>query len=257
MTTAAPERTEELEKKIDALTEQVAFLAAEAREARLRRLRWEEFQEDAMPIAGHALEVITRELDDLSQDVCMCDLGNLVRRFIRVAPILDRMLGYVEAGSELVTDMMPLTDHVMDVTTDSLVALDQKGYFKFAKGGMQVVDRIVTGFTEDDVEQLGENVVLILETIKEMTQPEIMAALHRMIGAVQRQQQQIAEEPDQPPSLFRLLRQLRDPEIRRGMGRALNTLRAVSEVDVTSPPDALAGQRDKTNTEDHEAVGGN
>lgn len=253
MTTAAPERTEELERKIDALTEQVAFLAAEARESRLRRLRWEEFQEDAMPIAGHALEVLTRELDDLSQDVQISDLGDLVREFIRVAPILDRMLSYLEAGSELVADMMPLTDHVMDVTTDSLVSLDQKGYFKFARSGVHVVDRIVTGFSEDDVEQLGDNVVLILETIKEMTQPEIMAALHRMIGAVQRQQQQIAAEPEKPPSLFRLLGQLRDPEIRRGMGRALNTLRAVSVVDVTTPTPT----RDKTKQDQNEAVGGN
>ena len=37
MTTAAPARTEELEAKIDALTEQVAFLAEEARQAQRRR----------------------------------------------------------------------------------------------------------------------------------------------------------------------------------------------------------------------------
>ena len=33
---------------------------------------------------------------------------------------------------------------------------------------------MVTSFGEDDVAALGDNVVLILNTLKEMTQPEVM-----------------------------------------------------------------------------------
>ena len=235
MTTAAPARPEELEAKIDALTEQVAFLAEEARLARQRREMWTELQADAMPIAGDVLQVLERELEELSADVSLSDLGDLARRLVRVAPLLDRALGYMESLAELFSDMMPLSEHAMDVATDRLVTLDQKGYFSFAKAGVHVVDRIVTGFSEEEVEALGDNVVLILETVKEMTQPEIMAVLYRMIEAVQRQQQQLEDEPTDPPGLFALVRRMRDPEIRRGLGRALNTLSAVSDVD-TGPP---------------------
>jgi hypothetical protein len=52
---------------------------------------------------------------------------------------------------------------------------------------------------------------------------------------VQRQQRYVEQEPEKPPSLFQLARRLRNPEIRRGMGRALNTLSAVVEVDTTQP----------------------
>jgi len=235
MTTAAPARPEELEAKIDALTEQVAFLAEEARLARQRREMWTELQADAMPIAGDVLQVLERELEELSTDVSLSDLGDLARRLVRVAPILDKALGYMESFAELFSDMMPLSEHAMDVATDRLVTLDQKGYFSFAKAGVHVVDRVVTGFSEEEVEALGDNVVLILETVKEMTQPEIMAVLYRMIEAVQRQQQQLEKEPADPPGLFALMRRMRDPEIRRGLGRALNTLGAVSDVD-TGPP---------------------
>lgn len=235
MTTASPARTDELEAKIDALTEQVAFLAEEARLARDRREMWSELQADVMPIAGDVLQVVERELEELSADVTMTDLGDLLRRLVRVAPILDQALAYLEMFSELFADMMPLTEHAVDVATDRLVTLDQKGYFSFAKSGLHVVDRIVTGFSDEEVEALGDNVVLILETVKEMTQPEIMAVVYRMIEAVQRQQRQLEEEPADPPSMFQLAKQLRDPEIRKGMRRALNTLRAVSEVE-TGPP---------------------
>lgn len=252
MTTAAPARPEELEAKIDALTEQVAFLAAEAHEARRRREVWSELQEDVMPIAGDVLEVVSKELDELSADVEISDLTDLLRRLVRVAPILDSGLRYLEMFSELFEDMLPLTEHAMDVATDRLVTLDKKGYFNFAKSGLHVVDRVVTGFSEEDVDALGDNVVLILETVKEMTQPEVMAVLYRMIEAVQLQQQHMAEEPEDAPSLFALARKMRDPEIRRGMGRALNTLRAVSEVD-TGPPRKFVVTHDQE--KDQEAGG--
>lgn len=247
MTTAAPARPEELEAKIDALTEQVAFLAEEAQLARRRREMWADLQADAMPIAGDVLQVLERELEELSSDVTIADLGDLLRRFVRVAPIMDQGLRYVEMAAELFSDMMPLGEHAMDVATDRLVTLDQKGYFSFAKSGLHVVDRVVTGFSDEEVEALGDNVVLILETIKEMTQPEIMAVVYRMIEAVQRQQRQIETEPAEPPSMFSLLKQLRDPEIRKGMGRALNTLRAVSEVE-TGPPRKFVVTRDQKET---------
>ena len=94
--------------------------------------------------------------------------------------------------------------------------------------------------SEEDVEALGDNVVLILETVKELTQPDVMAVLYRMIEAIHRQQAQMEAEPEEPPSLFQLVRKMRDPEIRRGIGRALNTLSAVSDVD-TGPPRKFVG----------------
>ena len=254
MTTSAPARPEELEAKIDALTEQVAFLAEEARLAKQRREMWSDLQADVMPIAGDVLQVVERELEELSSDVSIADLGDLLRRLVRVAPILDQGLRYLEMGAELFGDMMPLSEHAVDVATDRLVTLDQKGYFSFAKSGLHVVDRVVTGFSEEEVEALGDNVVLILETVKEMTQPEIMAVVYRMIEAVQRQQQQIQEEPADPPSLFALAKQMRDPEIRKGMGRALNTLRAVSTVE-TGPPRKFVTSRDQDNNIDTDPGG--
>ena len=235
MTTLSPTATAALEAKIDALADQVAFLTQEAELARRRREFWTDLQSDVMPIAGDFLQVLERELDELSCTVCMADFGDLLRRFVRIAPILDQGLRYLEMFADLASDMMPLSEHALSVATDRLVELDQKGYFGFAKSSWHVVDRIVTGFSENDVEALGDNVVLILDTIKELTQPEIMAALHHMIEAVQRQQAQMDHEAEKPPGLLKLAMRLRDPEVRRGMNRALNTLGAVAEVDPNQP----------------------
>jgi len=231
MTTATPLHTDDLEAKLDALTEQVAFLAEEARSARQRREMWAELTDDAMPIAENALGLVSKELDALTADAQLSDLVGLVRRLIQVAPLLERTLASVESFSELFGDVMPITDQAFEIITDRFQSADQKGYFTFAKAGMGIADRIVTNFSEEDVNALGDNIVLILETVKEMTQPEIMAALYRMIEAVQRQQQSIEAESGEPPSLIALAKQVRDPDVRRGLGRAIDTLRAVSESD--------------------------
>jgi uncharacterized protein YjgD (DUF1641 family) len=73
-----------------------------------------------------------------------------------------------------------------------------------------------------------DNVVLILETVKQMTQPEIMHLLQRTA--------RIAQEGDEPHkvSLFRLLREMRDPEVKLGMHRALGLLRGLGSTDAVA-----------------------
>jgi uncharacterized protein YjgD (DUF1641 family) len=229
MTTALTPTIVDLERKIDELTAQVAFLADEARLSRRRRECWQELQHDAMPIAAEAMAVVGRELEDL--EVNVDDLVRLIKHLARMAPVLDRTLGQVEMFAELAHELVPIGSEAMETATSRLAVFEERGYFDFAKGAVRVADKVVTGFSEEDVEALGDNVVLILETIKDLTQPEIMAALHRMITAIQEQQRQIADEPAEAPSLFSIVKQLRDPDIRRGMARGLNALRAVTEAE--------------------------
>ncbi len=130
---------------------------------------------------------------------------------------------------ELTGDVNAFSGDAMAKLTEVMAEADRRGYFEFARAGAGVVDRVVTNFDEDDVDRLGDNIVAILDAIREITQPEILALLGRMVEAVRAEQALVADEVDEPPpSLFALARQLRDPDVRRGMGRALHTLRAVS-----------------------------
>jgi uncharacterized protein YjgD (DUF1641 family) len=85
---------------------------------------------------------------------------------------------------------------------------------------------VVTAFTEEDVEALGDNIVLILQTVREMTQPEVMQMLQRTFTSVQDDEH---VEPTEPPGAFALLREMRKPEVRRGLSRALHMLSSLGE----------------------------
>jgi uncharacterized protein YjgD (DUF1641 family) len=104
--------------------------------------------------------------------------------------------------------------------TERLAEFERRGYFTFAKEGFGVLDRVVTTYDEEDIRALGDNIVVILDTVKQMTQPEVMTMLSRTVDSM--------EEADvEPASLFKLARQMRDPEIKRGLARLLGMLRTM------------------------------
>jgi len=129
----------------------------------------------------------------------------------------------------LYADLSKVGDGAMEMATERLAEAEERGYFAFVRAGAGVLDRVVTSFDEEELAQLGENVVTILETVKDVTQPEMLAFLGHMIDAVKLQQEQVDSEPAKAPSLLGLLRTVRDPDVRRGMARALETLRVVSQ----------------------------
>ena len=130
---------------------------------------------------------------------------------------------------ELVEITGPMSKEGFAKAEQVLDGMDHKGYFLFAKGGMQIVDNIVTSFTEEDVKQLGDNIVLILRTVKEMTQPEVMNLLHNTVQVIDPEQTGKVET-----SIPSLLGQMRDPGVRRGLAL---TMRMLKNLGAQAPAD--------------------
>lgn len=220
----------DLNRKLDLLAQQVAYLTAQAQQAERARQAREELTRDLMPVANDVFRLATEQLAETQEYVDLNDLLRLFKRLLRNTPMLERMLDQLESASELFDTMMPLSDQAFEKAVDTLQTLEQKGYFTFAQGGMQIADNIVTSFTAADVKKLGDNIVLILNVIKGMTQPEIMQFVHNTLL--------IAEKEVEKPvdmSLRALFNQLRDPNVRRGLAL---TMRVLSVVGAQAEPSA-------------------
>ena len=228
MTVQSPDRTAVLEAKIDALTEQVAQIASEAREQRMRRESWDELRLDVTPLLGQAMESAGRQLEDVQDFTSVDDLVRLLKRMLRNINRIEETFERFESALEFLDDAGSLGDEAFVKALRALETFEQRGYFSFAKAGFDVVDRVVTTYGEDDVKALGDNVVTMLDTVKEITQPDMLALLQRMIDALQAQQHIIEEEGETAPSMFALVRKMRDPDVRRGINRALNALGSVT-----------------------------
>jgi hypothetical protein len=126
-----------------------------------------------------------------------------------------------EALDELVRDATPVMRQLLGSATVGLGQLEARGYGEFVGGGLGVVDRVVAAFDREDIEALGDNVVLMLQTVRDMTQPEVLGLLRRTAADLHDD----ATAP--PPSLVTLLGRIRRPEARRGLDRLLRLLETV------------------------------
>lgn len=213
---------EALNRKIDALTEQVAFLTEEARKDQQRRQEWDELKNDLTPLAGDVYRVAVQELAEIDGYFSSEDVLRLMKRLLRNTRNLEQMLDQMESFAALWQDVSPLTQAAFLSLMNQLEEAEQKGYFTFVRGGMDIADRVVTTYSEEDVRQLGDNIVTILDTVKEMTQPEIMTLLRSTAESLRE------DEPQEDVSLFSIMRQLNDPAVKRGLSKTLKILSNVS-----------------------------
>jgi uncharacterized protein YjgD (DUF1641 family) len=236
VTIEAGDRTLELERKLDLMSEQLEVVVAELREQRLKRQQWEELIHDLAPLSGEAMTLASRELESVQEWVEPSDMLRLLRRILRNTNNIEEGMAKYESVMELISDVGPLTSSAFVKLLETLEDYESRGYFEFVGAGLGVVDKIITSYSKEDVEALGDNVVQMLEIVKDLTQPEMLAVAERLLDVVQRQAQVAELEPEEPPSLFALAGKVRDPEVRMGLARALNTFKAVSasETDVAT-----------------------
>ena len=212
----------ELNGKIDALAAQVAYLTEQAQAAERQRLDRAELVRDLTPIANQAFEIATQQLEEVQEYIDLGDLLRFVKRLLRNGRNLEKILDQMESLFDLLETLRPLSDDAFHKAVDTLDRLERKGYFAFARGGARIADTVVTSFTEEDVNRLGDNIVLILNTVKDMTQPEILNFVRNTLL--------VAEQEVQKPvdtSLRSLFRQMQDPAVRRGLALTLRVLHVV------------------------------
>lgn len=232
--------TAALEQKIDALAAQVDLLVAEAAADRRRRVALEELRVDLTPIAVTAVERSAVLLEEHPIDPA--ELMRLAARVAENARVLESVLIQLESMASLVNDVKPLVGPGVERAIELAGSFEDKGYFEFGSAAAGVVDQIVTNYSREDVESLGDNVVQILDVVKDLTQPEVLAVAQRVLDAVHRQALVPNDPGAPPPSLFALAGRLRDPEIRRGLGRALDTVAAVAADSPESPTSTTSTQ---------------
>jgi hypothetical protein len=96
----------------------------------------------------------------------------------------------------------PLAGSVVEKVTDQLQAAEQRGYFQLARGSLRAVDKVAASLTPEDIDRMGDNLVAVAGAFKRLDEPV-------------------------DPSLRSLVRQMRDPDVRRGLAMVMRVLRAI------------------------------
>ena len=167
---------------------------------------------DTMQYAERAEAVDTASLEAM--------LAEINGRLERMERCVDDVSKRLESFDDLKEDLMPMAHSGLQMAYRRMHELEQNGTLDFVKESARVAETISTSFTPDDVRLLGENVVSILNTVRNLTQPEMLGVADRAATALQ-------AEPEGRVGLFKAMR---DPEIRKGMALLFGVLREIGQV---------------------------
>jgi len=215
--------------QIDAINRKLDILLEEMELQRRHRREMDDLKEDLMRVAKDAYQSALVELEEVHDHIQTGDILFFAKKLLRNITTLTRMFEQVEGMRDFFQDFAPISRELFIDAMHSLDEFDRKGYFAFLKQMSQGLDNVVTSFTADDVRLLSENLVTILNTVKNLTQPDMLQAVNNAVAVYKHLDLEVKDDV----SLFSLLRQLNTPEARRGLAVALRFLQNLSSQQAT------------------------
>jgi uncharacterized protein YjgD (DUF1641 family) len=197
----------ELNQKVDTILEYV-------NQQRLKSQAIDDLVSDVSIIGKDAYDSTVKALDE--HEVIL-DPDQLRELGIRVAQNIgnfNTMLDTMGSMMDLFKDVGPIANEVIIDATRKLHEFEQKGYFDFLREFGAIIDNIVSHYSVDDVRLLADNVVTILDTMKNLTQPEMLKSIDTAVKLFSSM-----ETEDIPEySIFRVLREINRPEMKKAWG---------------------------------------
>lgn len=208
--------------EVEVLNQKMDMILEYIEDQKHRQQEMEELKNDVLPIANHMVNLTIDELAEIGTEFTMEDILFLMKRGLRNTRTWVNLMDMLEAGMGLSEEIGLIGQGVFSDVVELLDRLERQGYFAFLQEGWGVMEKIVAEFDEEDVRALGDNIVTILTTVRNMTQPEVLSFANNAVNAIQ------PSEPVENVSTLQLLRSLSDPQVRKGMARLLNIVKTLA-----------------------------
>lgn len=137
-------------------------------------------------------------------------IAELTRAVTRLSDDVATLVKAQAAKEDLFREMTPVAKEVMAVLTSRLDEAERRGWFEFGRALLGVVERVAGHYSPEDVRQLGENIVAILDTVKRLTQPDMLTVLRDVTDAV--------NGDTTPVGIYGMMKATRDDDVKRGFG---------------------------------------
>ncbi|MCK5137205.1 MAG: DUF1641 domain-containing protein [Bacteroidales bacterium] len=208
----------ELNQKVDTILEYV-------NQQRLKSQAIDDLIADASIIGKDVYDSTVKALDDHEVVLEPDQLRELGIRLAQNVGNFNSMLDTLGSTMDLMKDVGPIVNEVIIDTTKKLHEFEQKGYFEFMKEFGRIIDNIVTHYDVEDVRMLADNVVAIMDTVKNLTQPEMLKSVDNAVRVF------ASLEMDDIPqySVFKVMREMNKPEMKKALGFFVTFMKNLSK----------------------------
>lgn len=227
-TTHLQTQIDEINRKLDVILEEIELQQHHRREM-------DDLKDDLMRVGNDVYQSAVVELEEVHDYIQTGDILYLFKKLLRNINTLTKMFEALENTKDFVQDFTPISRELFIDFMNKLDEFDRKGYFAFIKELNKVGDKVVTSFSVEDVKNLGDNIVTILNTVKNLTQPDMLHVINNAVAVYKK----LDIEVEKDISLISLLKELNTPEMKRGLAFAIKFLKSVAEQQSTNPITAV------------------
>lgn len=147
------------------------------------------------------------------------DLKKILIQLEQLNQKVDYLTERQRKQAELIEEMTPIAREAMNVATQKLAEWERNGHVAFARELLGIGDEVLNNFSVEDAHMLRENIVAMLQVVKRMTRPRMLALAANVTNAV--------EAEPHATGLVGMLKASNDADTRRGMATALAILKEV------------------------------
>jgi len=214
----------DIQKQIDEINQKLDVIQECAVQQKLRSQRMDDLVADLSVIGKDAFKSTVAELDNQGIELNVDDIKHLIFKLIKNVDKFTYILTTLESAHDLIQDLGPVAREVIIDFIKKLHELEQKGYFEFFREFSTIIDNIVIHYSAEDARLLADNIVTIMDTLKNMTQPEMMSALNNALSIYQK----LDVENIPEYSIWKAMNELRTPEMKKGIGFLITFLKNMS-----------------------------
>jgi len=212
------QQIDDINRKLDIILEEV-FAQKQSRET------ISDLADDLSLVGKDVFKNTVIELDKAGVELDSDALKGTGIRLIRNIDNINEFLDTLESINDFLKDASPIARQVGLDAIQKMNELDKKGYIEFFKELSKVLENVVSHFSVEDVRDLSENVVTILETVKEMTQPDMLSAMDNAVNVFKN-----LDTKDIPEySLWKAMKEMRSPEMKKGLGFIITFLKNLAK----------------------------
>ncbi len=214
-----------IQPQIDEINQKLDLVLHYVNQQRLKSESIEDLVTDVSIIGRDVFHDVVNELDNQNIELDIDEIKILIFKLIKNTGNFVAVLSAFESLNDFLKDAGPVANEVMIDVIKKMHELEKKGYFEFIKELMNVFDNIITNYSGEDVRLLSANIVTIMDTIKNMTQPEMLSAMNNAVNIYKNLNPDDVKEY----SMWKAFREMRTPEMKRGIGFIMLFLKNLSK----------------------------
>jgi uncharacterized protein YjgD (DUF1641 family) len=217
------EQIREINRKLDLLLDDVSI-------QRQNREAVNDLIDDVSVIGKDVFKNMVVQLDDAGIELDGEALRDIGFRLVRNINNMGMVLEVLESFTDLAKDVTPIIKQIGLDGVQKFNELEQKGYFEIINQVSKTIDTVISRYDKEDLQRLSENLIPVIDTLVNIADPKLLNKINSATKALKA----INPEDIEEYSVWKLIKQLNKPEVRKSIGFIMAFLKNISKTEIKS-----------------------